>query len=526
MKHSLLIALAFATAVQTGALAQRSGSGRGNTEGPWFGLMLPPHFGQSPAVLVGPRSRPVTLPTGEPAAPEFDGAALRRDLETIVAFSKESRATHEIGSGQLWGRVSGLPSGKKTIDWAAAQFRAAGIADVRVQRIQQAADAGFWFPLEWEVRLLGDPAFGAGSQDVVLESAMPLRPSDVPDGTLTAPLVFVGSGNPSVVEHLDVRDKIAVMLVIPQGHTVFERANVTARARVLRDRGAIGVFNLVRQPGNEHSFDMSCGDLCVNIGGHDGWFLEQAFDRAAAAGVADKLRARIAIRSETRRGLSAENAVAVLPGRSSEETLVVDAHGDAWFDGAGDNADGFSIMIALARHFARPENRTNRRLVFIASAGHHSAGINGPRGFRQANPELEKAAVVLVNVEHVAQRNFSPARSTAPDGYRDYIADSGEAPIYAGISQTVPFLHGLMDQGVERYGVNFVSERSDMGSGEIGGFTGMPIPLITLMQSPPLYHTTGETEEVISTPGLERMARFLAYFLNEVDRAPLAKLKP
>jgi hypothetical protein len=46
------------------------------------------------------------------------------------------------------------------------------------------------------------------------------------------------------------------------------------------------------------------------------------------------------------------------------------------------------------------------------------------------------------------------------------------------------------------------------------------------MQAPPLYHTTGEVLDVISTPGLERMARFLAYFVEEVAKAPLSEIKP
>jgi hypothetical protein len=54
----------------------------------------------------------------------------------------------------------------------------------------------------------------------------------------------------------------------------------------------------------------------------------------------------------------------------------------------------------------------------------------------------------MLNIEHVAQRNFSPARSVADDGYREAIADSGEAPIVAGVSNQAPFLDALFQQGV------------------------------------------------------------------------------
>jgi len=47
-----------------------------------------------------------------------------------------------------------------------------------------------------------------------------------------------------------------------------------------------------------------------------------------------------------------------------------------------------------------------------------------------------------------------------------------------------------------------------------------------LWEAPPLYHTTGEGTDVISTPGLERIARFFAWFLKEVDKASRARINP
>ena len=323
-----------------------------------------------------------------PAAPELVGVAIRADLDAIVAFAKQSRMMKEIGSGQMWGRVTGFPSSTKTVNRAADQFRKAGIADVRIQPIAQEANASFWMPLSWELKLLADPSFGPGSRDVVLESAMPLSPSNLPTGTLTAPLVYVSGGNSSLLQHIDVKGKIAVQLTVPQGHMLFERGVIASRSQDLLKRGAVGVFNLVRLPGNERSRDFSnCGNPCFNLGGRDGLFLESVLDRAAQAGLADTVRVQIALKTETRSGLKAENGIAVIPGRS-DEVIVLNAHVDAWFDGAGDNADGLSVLIALAKHFAKPANRPDRTLVFVASAGHHSPGMNGPRNFVTANPDL------------------------------------------------------------------------------------------------------------------------------------------
>ena len=142
------------------------------------------------------------------------------------------------------------------------------------------------------------------------------------------------------------------------------------------------------------------------------------------------------------------------------------------------------------------------------------------------NPDLFDNSVLIFNLEHVAQRNFSPARSQFEDGYREYIADSGEAPIVAGITNQSPFLRQLFDLGVRRYGTNFVSGDSTMASGEGGGFRSTGVPIVTTMQAPPLYHTSGEVFEVVSTPGLERMARFMAWFVKQVDSASNTTIDP
>ena len=480
------------------------------------------------AVKVGERpARPVTLPAGEKATPELTGATLKADVDTIVGFARQSKTSKEMGTDQMWGRVSGFPSQIKTIDWAVSEFRKAGIADVKVQPITQDARSTFWMPLSWEVRLLADPSFGSGSADVVLDSALPLTPSNIPGGVLIAPLVYVGTASPAVIEHIDVKGKIAVQLVVPQGHMLFERGAVDSRSEDLVKRGAVGVFNLVRLPGNERSRDFSdCGNPCFNIGGRDGHFLEQVLDRAAGKGLSDKLKVRISLASETRSGLKANNGVAIIPGRRDDEVIVLNAHSDGWFDGAGDNADGLAVLMALARHFAKPENKPERTIAIVASAGHHTPGINGPRSFLLANPEIAKKAVMLVNIEHVAQRNFSPARTTASDGYREAVADSGEAPIAVGVTNNSPLLQGLIDGGPARYGVNFISERSTFQSGEAGGWAALNVAKVCVMQAPPLYHTTGEVFDVISTPGLERVARFLAYFVKETNKATRAQIDP
>lgn len=54
----------------------------------------------------------------------------------------------------------------------------------------------------------------------------------------------------------------------------------------------------------------------------------------------------------------------------------------------------------------------------------------------------------------------------------------------------------------------------------------MKVAKVSVMHAPPLYHTTGEVLGVISTPVLERIARFLAFFVSAVDGAPRERINP
>lgn len=494
----------------------------------WFGIQPPPGIQPGSAVAIGTRGPvPAVVPVGEADFRELEGRRIAFDLDLIIDFSRQSLQRRELGGDQLWGRVSGFYSGETTVRWAAERMLDAGIKDVRFQRFDQEANTSIWIPERWEVRLLGNDLFGTDSAEVVLESAMALAPSTLPDGELTAPVVYVGKASSAELQHIDVAGKIALQHVTPQAHLVFERDSAVPNARALFAKGAIAVITLIDQPGNERVRDFSdCGGPCFNLGGRDSWFLLQVVNAAAAAGTLEQLQMRLQLQSKEHSGLAANNAVAVIPGRGSNETIVINAHADAWFDGAGDNADGLAVLLALARHFGKPENQPTRTLALIASAGHHTPGLNGPRNAVRMNPDVFQNAVLIFNLEHVAQRNIVPARFELEDGYRAFTADSVEAPIVAGITNESPFLQDLFTQGVARYGTNFTSSDSTMASGEGGGYRDAGVPIVTTMQSPPLYHTSGEVAAVISVPGLERMARFMAFFIKQVDKAERDLIDP
>jgi hypothetical protein len=55
-------------------------------------------------------------------------------------------------------------------------------------------------------------------------------------------------------------------------------------------------------------------------------------------------------------------------------------------------------------------------------------------------------------------------------------------------------------------------------AGDLGGYAPLDVPRVQAIHSGPMYHTSGDTLDTISTPGLERAARFYAHFVIEIAR--------
>src|SRR6202011_1001777 len=97
----------------------------------------------------------------------LDGVELKKDHKKIVGFSLESYAAGD----KLWGRRATTPSFEHVVEWTVSEFKAAGLKDARVESFAVPGTA--WTPKSWQLQIVADPSFGAGSQNVTLTSAFP-----------------------------------------------------------------------------------------------------------------------------------------------------------------------------------------------------------------------------------------------------------------------------------------------------------------------------------------------------------------
>src|SRR6185436_2938180 len=150
-------------------------SSGGNVEAPgdfkpaWFGLIPPAALAEP--VVTPPAGAVIPLPAVPPGEDQGRGALagprVRQALQQVVGFAAAMR---DNGS-QMWGRISGFPSETATAKWLESEFNTIGLTGVAVQTYSASGD--FWWPNSWEMRLLGDPTYGAQTIDVVLNSAVP-----------------------------------------------------------------------------------------------------------------------------------------------------------------------------------------------------------------------------------------------------------------------------------------------------------------------------------------------------------------
>src|ERR1700754_2594747 len=94
----------------------------------WFGVPTPGPVSppDAPTFHAGPASYGPAPFHGRPkddARGALKGDAMMADVRRIVDFSLASKAAGD----KLYGRISGLPAEKATVDWAVGKLKAAGL---------------------------------------------------------------------------------------------------------------------------------------------------------------------------------------------------------------------------------------------------------------------------------------------------------------------------------------------------------------------------------------------------------------
>ncbi len=118
-----------------------------------------------------------------------------------------------------------------------------------------------------------------------------------------------------------------------------------------------------------------------------------------------------------------QNVIGVIHGSQyPDEWVIVGAHYDRWFEGAGDNTSGVAAVLELARAFAASGVRPRRSLMFVAT-GSEEAGLEdaerdwlaGSHALVSGHPEIFRSTALAFNVDLLGWTSPSATLMSTPD---------------------------------------------------------------------------------------------------------------
>ena len=311
-----------------------------------------------------------------------------------------------------------------------------------------------------------DPSFGPGSHDVVLESAMPLSPSNLPDrhadraSRVRQRRQTVG---PAAHRRQGQDRGAADGAAGPHGVRAGRRGFAVAGAAQARRRGRVqpgaaagqrarARLRQLRQPVLQHRRPRRP--------------LPRERPRPRGAGGRGRQGARRRSASRPRRARDSRPRTPSPWSRAASDEVADPqrARGRAGSMARATTPTACRCCIALAKHFGKPANRPDRTLVFVASAGHHSPGMNGPRELRRWPTPISPSGRSSCSTSSTWRSATSRRRGRPPP-----TATARPSPIPARrrscrhLERRRRSSTACSQQGVTRYGVNFISTTSEHG---------------------------------------------------------------
>ncbi|MFL6275703.1 MAG: M20/M25/M40 family metallo-hydrolase [Blastocatellia bacterium] len=294
------------------------------------------------------------------------------------------------------GRLTGSPAYNRSAEWAAAQFRAAGIKNVKLE--------SFTIPNGWERGYARGRMTAPVERHLFIES-LGWAPS-TPAGGVRGDLVKVSDIDQDKIKaqadrlkgHIAILDLAAIF-----AHGLAGFGKIPAAFQAFKEAGAVAVVvgdfennNVL----NAFSFDWGAhtNPLPVaQIGMEDA----RLIDRLLASGA-------VTIEFEYQNKVSGptevNNVIAEIPGRDNgAEWLIIGAHLDSWDYGTGaqDNGSGAAMVLEAARAIvAMPQ--PPRRTIRFALWGGEEQGLLGSAAYVRAHQAEMARCVAVLNTDNGA----------------------------------------------------------------------------------------------------------------------------
>ncbi len=316
----------------------------------------------------------------------IDGKHLKQYVEDQAAMSRRYRDQGH----QFWGRIIGTSADEENAQWMLDKFRKAGLTDVRQQLFDLPPQ---WMPQSWSV------SAASGGESLKLGTAQPTHrsPGTSPQG-LDLEAVDAGFASAGDLANRDLKGKAAFFY-----STDFNSRHATINGgawKRIEDAGAAAIFVTILVPGNlkMQFYPVNTQVPTFALGYQDGLAMREMIGKSRG-GPAPHVRIAMDVQMVPNEKTS--TVWGTLPG-TTDETVMITAHRDGWFEGANDDGTGVATLVGLAEYFAKvPQAQRKRTIIFLGTSGHHDGTAESGVWLSQ-HKELFAKNALLINCEHTA----------------------------------------------------------------------------------------------------------------------------
>lgn len=296
-------------------------------------------------------------------------------------------------SDKFGGRLSGSPAYDRAAGWAAEQFRAAGIKDVRLEPFQLQST---WARGASRARMLTPQ-----DRPLHLES-LGWAPS-TPAAGVRGEVFLLTDISRDYIKHEAGKLKGRIVMLdlsslLKDGYAAF--AKLVAAQQHLRDAGAAAVIIGSSDANNVlNAFNLNWGAIIsplplAQVGMEDAKLIQRLLPQGAVT---------LEFQYENRTGGATEdhNVIAEIRGREKpDEWIIIGAHLDSWDYGTGaqDNGTGCAMVLEAARAIAAL-GTPPRRSIRFALWGGEEQGLIGSAAYVRAHAKELKDCVAALNTD-------------------------------------------------------------------------------------------------------------------------------
>jgi aminopeptidase YwaD len=462
---------------------------------PATATLQPPAETPTPTVTAGPLATDTPQPTATPVAPS-DPLELVRTFQVEPALA----AIRELAGAPYAGRRAGTPGADLAAQYLAAEFARLGL--------QPAAAGGAYtqtFPLTF-LDLAGTPELsivaGANTPATTYTYLQDFRETVVGrfgGGSAEARVTYVAGGYPDDFAAVNIENRIVLV------DSTQRPGSTTPVIETALDAGASAVLVVIDNA--EHIKARPSYIPPIDPQARPVLFVapQVAAGIAASAGVTLgaepaelDVRVRLSVPLQPAHRVTAANVLAFWPGSDPQlrdRVLIIGAHYDhlgqlpsgEYFPGAGDNASGPALLIALAESW-RTTGFQPRLTVLFAAWSAEEAGLAGSTAYLEHPARPLTTTLAVLNLDQLGQGDGEGLTAL-------YIRDLGLATQLAGAA------HAL--------GHEMPVERGRTGDDQPFSDVGVPTAVLSAAGPARYSHRLDDTPQTIEAANLSQAGQII-----------------